>query len=430
MQSIQALDVRLSRTAPLRCELTLDQIKQLATEAACGEAVVLLFVDADLDALAEQSAGLVVRRATKNPGKQLSCYFTKSVGVVSVNASYTVAGQALRGVRSLLETLKRSRRSALCLVGLPPQTFAELQLRAVFSPEGSVEAEGKEQDSIRHLEMILSAGSSLESVPERLLKSFVGVSPLAQIVRRLILCAARTEIPVLIEGESGTGKEIVARQIHENSARKKGTFIVVNCGAISPALFESELFGHEKGAFTGAINKKDGLWTLADKGTLFLDEIGDLPLDHQVKVLRALDRSGFYAVGSISEIKSDARIITATNRDLAAMVKAGIFREDLYYRLFSFRIRTYPLRQHPEDIPMLAKHFWRKIVPSEPAPLSDEALNELKAWRWPGNARELRAFLANTYAFACGQPVTPELIRNVFRDRLGPQVSLLGTQDR
>lgn len=428
MQSIQALELRISQESPVRCEMTVAQLKRLASEAACGEAVALVFVDEELDAFADESAGLIAKRCKKNPAKQLAHYFSKRVGIVAVNAGYSVAGQALRGVRSLLESLGRDRCSALCLVGLKRQTFEELAGRSV-APSGASRADAVEPDSIRRLEAMLNAGVQVQ-VPMPLCRAFVGTSATAQVIRRLIVCAARTDIPVLIEGESGTGKEVVARQIHENSARTGG-FIVVNCGAIAPSLFESELFGHEKGSFTGASRDKVGLWTLAHNGTLFLDEIGDLPPEHQVKVLRALDKSGYYAVGSVSEITSDARIIAATNRDLAAMVKQGTFREDLYYRLFSFRIRTYALRQHPEDIPQLAQYFWRKVGRTEQvSDLSEAVLNELKLWRWPGNARELRAFLSNTYAFAGGRPVTVELIRNVFIDRFGPQVALLGAQDR
>jgi transcriptional regulator with GAF, ATPase, and Fis domain len=343
---------------------------------------------------------------------------------VAVNAEYTVAGQALRGVRALLLSFGPGRCHALCLIGVPRETFNELQARAAVAAEAGHAAEGC-GDSIQRVEAMLNAGEHVQ-MPVELCQAFIGTSPAAQVIRRLILCAARTDIPVLIEGESGTGKEIVANWIHLGSVRKGYNLFPVNCGAVPAELFESELFGHEKGSFTGAAGKKDGMWTLADKGTLFLDEIGDLSPCHQAKVLRALDGYGYLPVGAAKEVKSDARVIAATNRDLAAMVRQGTFREDLYYRLFSFRIRTYPLRQHEEDIPLLAQHFWRKVSEPKQVPeLSPAVLEELKKWRWPGNARELRSFLANTLAFAGGEPVTVELIRNVFRDRLGPQVTVL-----
>lgn len=432
MQYIQALDVRLSKGKTVRCEVTADSLKRLSSEAACvGEAVALLFADAELDAFVRETAGLVVRRGVKNPNKQLAYYFHSHGGIVALDAAYAVAGQALRGVRALLAKLRDEGRPKLCLIGLPKRVFDELRADAEAAPESGVRPAGG-VDLIAHLEALLRAGGCLEcAVPDELEEAFVGTSRQTQIVRQMVLCAARTSVTVLIEGPSGTGKEIVARQIHEHSVRKSGRFIVANCGAIPTALFESELFGHEKGAYTGATNKRSGLWAMAEGGTIFLDEIGDLAPENQVKVLRALDGYGTRAVGSDEERKTNARVIAATNRDLAAMVRENRFREDLYYRLFAFRIRTCPLAQRVEDIPPLARHFWRAICsPAHADTLTLEALDELKGWVWPGNARELKAFLANTYALACGKPVTAELIREVIRDRLGPRVVLLADQDR
>lgn len=428
MQSICALEIRGSQESPVRSEVTVDGLKRLASEAACGEPVALLLVDEELGALTQQSGGLIVWRGRKNPAKQLAHYFAKRAGIVAVTAAYTVSGQALRGVRALLLSFGASRCHALCLIGVPRDTFNALHERAACAAWTADPADGG-GDSIQRLEAMLNAGERIP-VPDELCRAFIGTSPAAKVLRRLILCAARTDIPVLIEGESGTGKEIIATRIHEGSVRKSGHFYPVNCGSIPAELFESTLFGHEKGSFTGADCKKEGAWTIADRGTLFLDEIGDLTLFHQAKVLRVLDGNGYLPVGATKEVKSGARVVAATNRDLAAMVRQGTFRDDLYYRLFSFRIRTYPLRQHPEDIPLLAQYFWGKVGQAGQTPgLSEAVLNELKLWRWPGNARELKSFLANTYAFAGGQPVTVELVRNVFRDRLGPQVAVLG-QDR
>jgi DNA-binding NtrC family response regulator len=226
-----------------------------------------------------------------------------------------------------------------------------------------------------------------------------------------------------VQGGTGTGKEVVARMIHNLSSRAAESFVPVNCGGIPPDLLESELFGHVRGSFTGALRDKTGLWTLADAGTLFLDEISDMPLPHQVKVLRALEDGCFRAVGGEREIKSGARIIVATNRDLWQMVETGRFREDLYYRLFTFRIRTPALREHPEDIPELAAHFWRRFAGDKTPPLPAEVLQELKTHSWPGNARELRSFLINVLTLADGRSVTIQMIRAVVRDRLGPGVA-------
>lgn len=269
------------------------------------------------------------------------------------------------------------------------------------------------------LRALLDQNPSLQ-VPKTLRQKFLGTSATCDWIRRLIILAAKVSHPVLVQGATGTGKEVVARMIHDHSSRSAESFVPVNCGGIPADLLESELFGHVRGAFTGALRDKPGLWTLADAGTLFLDEISDLPPSHQVKVLRALEDGSYRAVGDEEETKSGARIIAATNRDLRQMVDAGRFREDLYYRLFTFRIRTPALCEHPDDIPELATYFWRRFAGDGCPPLSDEVLQELKTYAWPGNARELRSFLINVLTLADGQLVTLPMIRAVVRDRLGP----------
>ena len=194
-------------------------------------------------------------------------------------------------------------------------------------------------------------------------------------------------------GDTGTGKEIVARSIYENSERRRHDFVTVNCGAIPRDLLENELYGHVKGAYTDAKEDKSGLWEAAGEGVLFLDEIGDLQPEHQAKVLRALEDAEIRKLGATKGTKVKARIIAATNRDLHAMVQTGQFREDLYYRLRGFLIRTPALREHPDDIPLLAQHFWQKINHGKRKILPPEILTELKSCRWPGNARELKMML-------------------------------------
>jgi DNA-binding NtrC family response regulator len=235
-------------------------------------------------------------------------------------------------------------------------------------------------------------------VPQELVDRFVGDSRDAQLVRQLILRAARTSEPVLILGATGTGKEVVARSIHEYGPRRAERFTPVNCGAIPGDLLESELFGHERGAFTTAVRKKIGLWKVAGRGTLFLDEIADLGPGHQAKLLRTLQEGVVRPLGSTEEIAVHARVIAATNRDLYGMVREGEFREDLYYRLRSFMIETPNLQAHREDIPALAQFFWRQITDRPSASLSGPILSELEGRSWPGNARELRAVLANLHA--------------------------------
>jgi two-component system response regulator PilR (NtrC family) len=243
---------------------------------------------------------------------------------------------------------------------------------------------------------------------------FVGRSAEAVLVRQLIAIAAKTETPVLILGDTGTGKEVVAREIHRNGARKNRKFITVNCGAIPRELFESELFGHMPGAFTGAERRKQGLWESAENGTLFLDEIGDLSPDHQVKILRALEERRIRPVGASEDITAAPRVIAATNRDLFSMVRRGGFREDLYYRLRGFFIHTPALRDHPADIPLIAAYLWERIAPDAP-PLTGEVLESMAGYPWPGNARELKMVLLHMYTLFGGVQATVEHLRAVFQ---------------
>jgi DNA-binding NtrC family response regulator len=211
-------------------------------------------------------------------------------------------------------------------------------------------------------------------------------------IMEMIRQVADSKATVLIEGESGTGKELVARAIHFNSQRAGFPFIVVNCSAIPRELLESELFGHEKGAFTGAVRKKIGRFELAHRGTLFLDEIGEMPKELQVKILRAIEGYRFMRVGGTEEIDVDVRLITATNRDLKAAVEAGEFREDLFYRLHVVSIKIPPLRERKEDVPLLISHFMEKHnkeVKGRLLEISKGAFEALKNYQWPGNVREL-----------------------------------------
>jgi DNA-binding NtrC family response regulator len=204
--------------------------------------------------------------------------------------------------------------------------------------------------------------------------------------------AAASNIPVLIEGESGVGKELIARAIHGESDRKAMPFIVVNCGAIPENLVESILFGHEKGSFTGAVERRIGKFQEADGGTLFLDEIGELPLHAQVKLLRALQEGEIDPVGSRKPVKVDFRLVSATNRDMIQLVKDGKFREDLYYRLNVFPVWVPPLRERLEDVPELALHFLARFAAEEGRrvnSISAQALELLTSYEWPGNVRQL-----------------------------------------
>lgn len=224
-------------------------------------------------------------------------------------------------------------------------------------------------------------------------ENIVGKGPKMEALYSQISRVLDTASTVLITGESGTGKELVARAIHYNGSRKEGPFIALHTAAISEKLLESELFGHEKGAFTDAVKTKRGMFEMAHKGTLFLDEIGEMDLGTQVKLLRVLQEREFRRVGGTENIHVDTRVIAATNKDLWAQVQAGHFREDLYYRLSVIPIELPPLRERKEDIPMLLHHFVQKLkkeIPTKVERFSDETLMVLEGWNWSGNVRELQ----------------------------------------
>ncbi|MBX7183961.1 MAG: sigma-54 dependent transcriptional regulator [Vicinamibacteria bacterium] len=214
-----------------------------------------------------------------------------------------------------------------------------------------------------------------------------------------------SDLPVLVQGESGTGKELVARAVHDSSARKSGPFVAINCAAVPDNLLESELFGYERGAFTGAAVRKLGLFEVADRGTLFLDEIGDISAAVQAKLLRVLETKEFFRLGSTRAIRSDVRIVAATNKDLAEMMSSGGFREDLYYRINGVTLRLPPLRDRPADVLPLALHFMRSHGIKRG--LSPKALEVLKAYRWPGNVRELQMVIRRAAVLATGELIEP-----------------------
>ena len=216
---------------------------------------------------------------------------------------------------------------------------------------------------------------------------------------------AATDTTVFINGETGTGKELIARAIHDISFRKNRPLVKVNCAAIPPDLIESDLFGHEKGAFTGALTQKIGRFELADKGTIFLDEIGDIPKELQVKLLRILQEGEFERVGNPNTIKVDVRVIAATNRDLEKIIAAGDFREDLFYRLNVFPINLPPLRKRKDDIPMLVKHFMQKYsakIGKTVQTITKSAMNTLQSYHWPGNVRELENIVERALVISQG----------------------------
>lgn len=306
-----------------------------------------------------------------------------------------------------------------------PSTFvvimtahSNLQDAVVAIREGAYDYIEKPIDPVRVTEIVKKCLEAREMVSDLAMSNpifdddidteFVGRSQKMRQVFDLIYRLCKVETTVLIRGENGTGKELVARAIHFNSPRKSGPFVAVNCGAISEHLMESEFFGHEKGSFTGANERKIGKFQFANNGTLFLDEIGELRPEMQVKLLRVLQEKRFVPVGGNREIKTNARIVAATNRNLEKMIQDSLFREDLFYRLNVMPIFLPPLRERTDDIPALVQNFIRKFSGTHPTSLikgiAPDALQILAQYRWPGNIRELenaieRAFIVETTPF-------------------------------
>ncbi|MBL8112814.1 MAG: sigma-54-dependent Fis family transcriptional regulator [Acidobacteria bacterium] len=275
---------------------------------------------------------------------------------------------------------------------------------------------------------LLTSEAGLAGMP-----AIVGSSAaLAEALERLRR-AAMSDVTVLLLGESGTGKELFARALHVLSPRASGPFVAVNVAALPESLVENELFGHERGAYTGAVERRAGRFELADGGTLFLDEIGELPREAQAKLLRIVEEKSYLRVGGTTKISVDVRLVAATNRDLAAQVKAGTFREDLYYRLEVFPVRLPPLRQRREDVPALAREFAVLSARSVKRPVPDfspAALEKLAGHDWPGNVRELRNVIERAVILATSGVLRPqEIVLGVPGEPEMPQPTLDGTLD-
>jgi two-component system nitrogen regulation response regulator GlnG len=255
-----------------------------------------------------------------------------------------------------------------------------------------------------------------ETNEERL--PLIGRSPAMQEIYRVIARLTQTDLTVMIVGESGTGKELVARALHDYGRRRNGPFVAVNMAAIPKELVESELFGHERGAFTGATNRGIGRFEQAEGGTLFLDEIGDMPLEAQTRLLRVLQQGEYTTVGGRIPIKTDVRIIAATNRELRQLIQQGLFREDLYYRLNVVPLRLPPLRERVEDIPDLVRHFLRKAEEEglPPKYLDAGAMQLLRQYRWPGNVRELENLIRRLAVLHAGETIPETAIATELKE--------------
>jgi DNA-binding NtrC family response regulator len=306
--------------------------------------------------------------------------------LVILTAGFPTTGQIIEATQRGAHDVLRKESLAF---ELRPIVESALQIQAARRRDGQPDAEMPKQDG--RVKMI-------------------GISRALQEVFKLVGRVARSDAPVLIAGESGTGKELVAKAVHEYSPRRQKEMITINCGAIPENLLESELFGHEKGSFTGAIARRAGRFEQADGGTLFLDEIGDMPLSIQVKLLRVLQDGSFSRVGSNETLTTDVRIVAATHKNLVEEVAGGRFREDLYYRLNVVEIKIPALRERMEDIPLLAEYFLQRITRKNGMArirISAEAITTLQTHHWPGNVRELENTIARACALATSQILLP-----------------------
>jgi formate hydrogenlyase transcriptional activator len=263
-------------------------------------------------------------------------------------------------------------------------------------------------------------------------EEIVGQSRALKATLKQLETVAPTDSTVLIYGETGTGKELLARAIHELSARKQGTFVKLNCAAIPTGLLESELFGHEKGAFTGAIAQRIGRFELANRGTIFLDEVGEIPIELQSKLLRVLQEREFERLGSSRTIRTDARLVAATNRDLAQLVEQRLFRADLYYRLNVFPMTAPPLRERRDDIPLLVRYFvqqYARRMNRRITSIPTESMNALVRYHWPGNIRELQNFIERAVILSTGSALQVP-VRELKRGPVGSSVVTLEAAER
>ena len=309
----------------------------------------------------------------------------------------------MSGIELLAEIKKRRPELPVILLtafGTIPQAVEAIR-------EGALDFLEKPVKSPKVLRGIVRRGidATRRDVPSAL-PDLVCEDPVSRATRELLEKVAPGDTTVLLTGESGTGKEVAARFIHALSRRSDGPFVAVNAAAIPSSLLEDELFGHEKGAFTGADQRRQGLFEAADGGTLFLDEIGEMSPDLQSRLLRVLETQSFQRLGGTSQTEVDVRLVAATNRDLGKAVREGGFREDLYYRLGVFPVHLHPLRERPADILPLARHFAAQISGGA-ASLSKEAAEKLSSHSWPGNARELRNVIERALVLAPGGPIEP-----------------------
>ncbi|MEP0843874.1 MAG: sigma 54-interacting transcriptional regulator [Phycisphaerae bacterium] len=419
----------------LDLQSTLQAIAETARDVMSAEASSVLLYDRD-------RRKLIFKAATGNRAEQL-------LGE-AFDAEVGIAGRVLRtGQPALVDDVNQDQsffrgiddKSHFTTRGMVAAPLVHkgraIGVVEVINRVGQERFSAEDLDLLRIFANLAASGASNAQDHEQLKMEYrglrstldarihiVGSSPALRNVLDLCARVAGSNATVLLLGETGTGKEVLSRHIHANSPRAERPFVAINCAALPETLLESELFGHEKGSFTGAVAQKIGRFELAHGGTLFLDEIGDISHSTQIKLLRVLQEREFVRVGGTKTVACDVRIIAATNRDLTKAMKDGSFREDLYYRLNVFPIRTPPLRERREDIPLLVEHFVRLSAAQLNVPVpavSDEAVALLTSYQWPGNIRELQNIVERAVLLSDGQTIGPtQLPREIAGDSGGP----------
>ncbi len=379
------------KTLEIQLSSQLEGIKQELVKASA-----LVVPESVADQLLEFRSAILDRK-TKHPAKSLSSLLLGYDKIPFIRGGYKNTGQLKRSIKTLLSRAAELSEKNLYLIGVSDELFGQLWEKRKIAPA--------KPDS---------AGES--QIPPELIQRYLGKSREITKIREMIVLAAGNAEPVLILGETGTGKEIIAQSIHRYSRPGK-PFQAINCGAIPGELLELTLFGYMKGSHHLAVMDTKGLWETAADGTLFLDEIGDLALNHQVKILRALQEGKIRRIGSNTEIEVKARVIAATNKNLSREIREKNFRKDLLSRLDVIRIESSPLRKHPEDIPLIAQVRWREITENSRPPLSDEFLTALRKYHWPGNVRELENVIKKLHYLNPGcRPVRIENLQEILKN--------------
>lgn len=407
----------------------ISDIPQLFKQAVSSDNPVIYVVSNESKDLLLVFKDVIIDIGSKGPKIELKRKFLNRDKMPFLQGDYASPGKVESSIRPFIKRVYKQSRNEnevrVFFLGIPKSVFERLWeqitgaiVKGKYTARAKIEppiaAVSVQEDASADSSCYYSGDADNKKI--RLEDHYKGESEQAKKIRQRIVNLAKYHEPVLLLGETGTGKGVVAGCIHNQSTRRAKPFLTINCSAIAYGLFESELFGHKKGAFTDAKFDRKGLWEAASGGTLFLDEIGDLPPEHQAKILDVIERNRVRPVGGTKEITVDLRIIAATNRELYAMVQAGTFRADLYYRLRGSMIRMPPLREQPDNIAYLARELWRDtVIKDRNAQLPNEIIRELMKHKWRGNVRELRAVLLDLFNTFGKKNIGAKHIEEIFR---------------